>query len=375
MRPKPNQRKNRTPGQSRRKSIGHKPPTTYLLEAEVVIGLEAFARQEISHFCGTQATIFIDSSKAGTIRFRYPGDLKALTQLKSVIAVNLVHHFAVPRPRALLGHEHFHALLRDIAHIRDFYPPDAFQTIHIDAAGSDSSVLQRLLAELAQHTGLKIDTDAGDLLLRLRRPVDGSEGWEMLIRLSPRPFSTRHWRVCNYEGALNATVAHVMAQLTEPTEQDVFLNIASGSGTILIERLACKPARIVIGCDIDTEALACSRHNIEHSHYPRIVLQQTDVQHLPLKSACVDAICADLPFGQLVGSHDDNLTLYPHVLREAGRVAKPGAIFIIITHEINLMESLLNTSEIWNIQTVIPINLSGLHPRIYVLQKHGNSTG
>jgi tRNA (guanine6-N2)-methyltransferase len=371
MRPKSTQRKKQARGRSRPKQTRRKQPTTYLLEAEVVIGLEIFARQEIARFCDTQATIVTDSTKAGTVRFRYTGNFKDLAQLNSITAVYLVHHFAVPRPRALLGHEHFHALLQDITLIRNFHSSDAFQTLHIDAAGSDSSILQRLKAELAQQTGLQVDEEAGDLLLRLRRPADKSEGWEILTRLSPRPYSTRQWRICNYEGALNATVAHVMAQLTEPTEDDVFLNIAAGSGTILIERLACKPANIAIGCDTDTMALECAKRNIEHSHHSHnIVLKQANAQKLPFKDACIDAICADLPFGHLVGSHDENLTLYPRVLQEAGRVAKSGAIFAIITHEIRLLESLLSNSQQWKIREVIRINLRGLHPRIYVLQKH-----
>ena len=172
MHPKPNQRKKHIRGRSKSKQTRRKQPATYLLEAEVIIGLEAFTRQEIAHLCGTQATILTGPSKAGTVRFHYEGDLKELAQLKAVLAINLVHHFAVPRPSALLGHEHFHALLQDITLIRSFHPPDAYQTLHIDAAGSDSRILQRLKTELAQHTDLQIDEEAGDLLLRLRRPTN-----------------------------------------------------------------------------------------------------------------------------------------------------------------------------------------------------------
>ena len=39
-------------------------------------------------------------------------------------------------------------------------------------------------------------------------PARGGDGWETLVRTTPRPLATRYWRVCNYEAALNATVAH-----------------------------------------------------------------------------------------------------------------------------------------------------------------------
>ena len=47
-------------------------------------------------------------------------------------------------------------------------------------------------------------------------PTD--EGWEALVRLTPRPLSARPWRVCNLPGALDATAAHAMARLSAPLQ-------------------------------------------------------------------------------------------------------------------------------------------------------------
>lgn len=341
----------------------------YLYEAEVVPGLEAIAYDEIKTVAGIQA-LRIMGCKPGIIRFRYTGHTRELFRLKTVTAVYLVHQFPIPRPRALLGHEHFQALLRDITSIRTLHPTGTFQTLHLDAAGSNSSVMQRFREELALSTGLKADQQAGDLLIRLRRPIDGSEGWETLIRLTPRPLATRSWRVCNLEGALNASVAHAVSLLTEPDERDVFLNIASGSGTILIERLSNAPARQAIGCDHDTPVLECARANMKHSSVGEaITLTQADARALPFPRSSIDALCADLPFGQLVGSHEENRTLYPLILQEAARVAKPGARFVLITHEVRLMEAVLHQSHTWLTENVIQITLRGLHPRIFVLRR------
>ncbi len=116
-------------------------------------------------------------------------------------------------------------------------------------------MLVRWREMLAAETGLTDVADEGDLLIRLRRPLDGAEGWDVLIRLSPRPLSVRPWRACNLPGALNATVAHVMAGLTLPDSDDVVLNIACGSATLLIERLIEGPARIAMGCDTDPDGV------------------------------------------------------------------------------------------------------------------------
>ena len=69
-----------------------------------------------------------------------------------------------------------------------------------------------------------------------------------------------------------------------------------------------------------------------------IELYQADGQRLPLPNRTMDALCADLPFGHRIGSHEENVRLYPLILDEAARVARPGARFVLITHEVRLLE-------------------------------------
>jgi 23S rRNA G2445 N2-methylase RlmL len=90
---------------------------------------------------------------------------------------------------------------------------------------------------------------------------------------------------------------------------------------------------------------------------------------LPIAAASASHIAADLPFGQRMGSHEVNLALYPRVLKEAGRVARVGARFVLITHEVHLMDRLLRDTALWSTESVISVNLRGLHPRIYVLRR------
>ncbi len=348
-------------------------PETVHCEAEVVEGLEAIARQEIAVNLGKRVQLRHGPkhpSAPGIIPFTYTGGLRALLRLKTAQSVSLVRRFDVPRPRALLGDAHLRVLLADIARVREAQPPDAYQTFYLSAAGSETSVMSRLKAAITEHTGLQEASHEGDLLLRLRRPPDGAAGWEAVIRLSPRPLATRPWRVCNLEGALNATVAHAMALMTAPTPYDVFLNVACGSGTLLIERLACAPVKQAIGCDTSAEALACAQANIEASgHAASIELHDWDARTLPLSEASVDALSADLPFGHLVGSHDQNVSLYPALMAEAARVARPGALFSLITHEVRLMETVLARSAAWQVEGTFRLTLGGLHPRIFVLRR------
>ena len=349
--------------------------TSASFEVEVIPGLEGISQQELQRALARRVVVE-PILHEGLLPIRYTGDPAALLDLATVLAVYERHYYAIPRPKALLGQAAFDQLLGAIAAVRALHPRDAFQTFRISAAGEESSVLVRLREQLAANTGLEYTAEEGDLLLRLRRPLDRVEGWEVLIRISPRPLSARSWRVCNLAGALNASVAHAMALLTQPNPDDVVLNLACGSATLLIERLLAAPARIAVGCDRDRQALACAQENVAASGADSIRLEQWDAGALPTPDAWVDVLLADLPFGQLVGSHEANKVLYPRVLREAARVTVGGGLFAAITQDIRLWERLVADSAAdWTLRTTLPIKLpfkgGHLRPRIYLLERKG----
>lgn len=340
----------------------------YQCEASVVEGLEEIALDEVRRAFGKRVRIY-QSGQAGVVRFSYRGELRHLLRLQSVLSVYLSFHFPIPRPRALLGDQNFRQLLSYIEEVRQLMPPESYRLLYLSAAGSDSSVMRRLIERLATELGIAVASHEGDLLLRLRRSRQ-KEGWELLIRLSPRPLATRAWRQCNMEGALNATIAHAMIRFTRPTQSDIVLNLACGSGTLLIERLAVGAAKRLIGCDISAEGLSCAQKNLVASgNAEQVELYAWDARSLPLADESVDVLCADLPFGHLVGSHAENVTLYPAIMQEAARVSRRGGIFVLITHEVRLMTSILKKSSAWQIKHTQMVTQGGLHPRIFVLKR------
>jgi len=94
-----------------------------------------------------------------------------------------------------------------------------------------------------------------------------------------------------------------------------------------------------------------------------------DACAIPLPDHSVPVLCADLPFGHLVGSHAENVQLYPCIFLEAARVAQPGARFILITHEVRLTEALLKASAEWKVEKQIRVSLGGLNPHIFALHR------
>ena len=373
----------------------------YRCEADVIAGLEPFAQQEIARLGGHDVRVV----RPGLLEFT-AADLRPLLRSKTALAIYLLEYFDVPRPRALLGDQHLRAVLAQTDVALALLPPGGCRTFMLGAAGPGSTVMARLRAELARHTGLREVAEEGELLIRVRpslrrsssgacarlsvsdarrRSNGGSReklqagsagrvGWDVLVRISPRALGARDWRVCDMEGMLQATVAHVMASLTQPSADDVYLNLGCGSGTLLIERASAGPARLLIGCDVAADAIACARANIAayltKGGRGAFELHDWDARRLPMADASADAITADLPFGNLVGSHGENVALYPQLMEEAARVARPGARCVLITAEVRLMERVLDQMRMrWQTQGTFRVDLGGLRPAIFVLRR------
>ncbi|GAB4476788.1 MAG: class I SAM-dependent RNA methyltransferase [Anaerolineae bacterium] len=341
-----------------------------LYEAEVLPGLKPFAEEEL-HRCFEERIVPLPTARDDSLAFRYRGSAARLLNLRTAVAIYRVLGFAVPRPRALLGHAHLTRLLAAIEEVRGLHPPGAFATFRFGAAGSGSAVFARLATELEAHTGLAHRPDEADLLIRVRAAALHPDGWEVLLRLSPRPLAARAWRRCDMEGALNATVAAAMVDLTQPRGTDRFLNPMCGSGTLLIERAARGPAQAIVGGDNDREALACARQNVEAAGLlDRITLRWMDAAGSGEPPAAYDAICIDPPWGQLVGAGEDLARLYHAVLVEAARVAAPDARLVIITHALRVLETVLRDVEhLWAREQSFQVYQGGLHPRITALRR------
>jgi 16S rRNA G966 N2-methylase RsmD len=330
------------------------------LDVEFLPGLEPFVIKELQHI-GCKK---IQQVNAETLRCVYAGDLKRLKVLRRVVAVYVVHTFAIPRPKALMGDEHLRRLLKGIENILALHPKGVFKLFRISAAGQDSKVFQRLINILEKQLNMPHD-DQGDLLLIVRSGLgETSEGknWEVAIRLTPRPLSARVWRVCNMAGGLNATLATVMNDLAVMKSTDRYLNAMCGSGTLLIEKTLTAQA---VGIDFSAKALECARHNLQSAHVQAELLQ-ADARQLPFETSAFEVITADLPWGDAVGSHEKNATLYPAFLQEMARVATKNARLVILTQDIKLFEKIVKSSS-WKILESHRVYHGGHYPRMYVL--------
>ena len=311
-----------------------------------------------------------------------PGPLAAVTQLRTAVAAWVVLHLDVPRPRSFTSPEH---LARIVDAVYASLRVAGSSTFRFEAAGADSAVFARLAGLLYEATGLRHEPATGDLVVRVRRGPrrgDADPGWDVLVRVGPRPLSARTWRVADFPGAANATIAAAVARLAGVHGGDRVLNLMAGSGTLLVERLLVGPAAAAVAVDLDPAALDAARANLEAARLltrpPRPALLRADATDAaalldvvvqPLGGAA-DVVLADPPWGTLHGSHADAPRLHAGLLRAAHAVTAPGARLVVLTHEVKVMERVVrDAAELWTPRSVTRVYAKGHHPRIHVLDR------
>jgi len=182
------------------------------------------------------------------------------------------------------------------------------------------------------------------------------------VRLTDR--SQRHRdRNTNLPASLRPTVAAAMVRLTQPQDDDVFLDPFCGTGTMLIERGEAGRHKLILGSDVSEEALNAAAANIGERHKP-LELNNWDATHLPLEDGSVNAIATNPPFGAQLGSPEENERLYPAFLSEAHRVLAPGGRLVVLTPERRLMRREIASGR-WTLTARNELLVLGKHAVIY----------
>lgn len=291
-------------------------------------------------------------------------ELEGLVSLRCPVAAYLVVSRGGSKPTALIGDA---GLAEACEMAVGLHPDGTFASYGIDMPGSDSPAARRIREAVAERTGLRFEKDRAQLLVRVRRTKDG---WQALVRLTPKPLSTRAWRTQSVSGAVNASIAASMVCLLEPSDDDAFLNLMCGSGTIAIERALQGPAHRIVALDNDPEmTLITAEHADRAGVSDRVEVVQDDATGSALPDATFDSLAAVLPYGFRIGSHDANVDGYRAVLRESARVARPGARFALLTQELKLIESAIAEQDAWSLRWSRRIWQGGHRPELCLLDR------
>ena len=129
-----------------------------------------------------------------------------------------------------------------------------------------------------------------------------------------------------HPGVMMPRLARALVNISLAGPGDWLFDPFSGTGGILVE--AAEIGARAAGGDMDRAMVEGTRSNV-----PGAWCMRADACRLPLRSATIDAVVTDLPYGQSVAILGSGIEfLYTHALLEIERILKPGCRAVIVTH-------------------------------------------
>jgi 23S rRNA G2445 N2-methylase RlmL len=201
--------------------------------------------------------------------------------------------------------------------------------------------------------------------------------WALLaVRLSDYRMRHRTYKREHLPASLRPTLAAAMVFLSHPRSEDRFCDPMCGAGTILAERALAGAYRQLVGGDIDPLAVQAAMANLaswcRSSSSPGggCVLHLWDARALAVRSGSLDVIVSNLPFGEQIGSHQENPALYRRFLLEVGRTLRPGGRAVFLSSEKDLMRQLIHSDPALHMERQVLVGVLGRAARIYVLRRY-----
>ena len=241
------------------------------------------------------------------------------------------------------------------------------------------AIVAGIQSRQTQTRGWKLVAD--DAHMEVWAPIVGE--WALIaIRLSDRRMRHRTYKQEHVPASLRPTLAAAMVYLSRPRPGDRFCDPMCGAGTILAERAQAGPYRLLVGGDIDPHALQAARANLRSLARALplsawqlddlrggTVLHEWDAQALSLCRGSLDVVVSNLPFGEQIGSHQENLALYERFFSQLTRVLEPGGRAVLLTSERELMRSLIECHPSLRRERQVLVGVLGQAARIYVLRR------
>ena len=291
----------------------------------------------------------------------FPG-FKMVKKLRSILNAYIIKRSPVLHTRFISNHK---SILGDIVEGIIDDSGETFKTFKISCAGSDSPEAKEIRDYIILTYKL-VESESADMEIYIGK----SEMWEVGVRITARPLSLRDYKVSNIPGGMNATIAYAMNSLCNLEKMDggkndaavakSYLNICSGSATLLIEAGLINPDLKLLGFDNNGKSIALAVENIKRAGLiKKIQLRNVDIIEeakiavvSPAEIEKRDFIAADLPFGMQIAKGEDLTKLYTAFISYSEKALNQDGTLAVYTTETELFESLLKDSKFKIIKTL-----------------------
>ncbi len=140
-----------------------------------------------------------------------------------------------------------------------------------------------------------------------------------------------------------------------------------GSGTLLFECERLRPCTALIGVDHAKAAVLAARENGLTAH-SSVYFVQKDCLRFSAREP-FDLVLSNLPFGNRVGSHDENEYLYAGFLHRLPELLADGGAALLYTMEMRLLSACLKREKSLLLVSETRTSAGGLTPRAFLVRK------
>jgi 23S rRNA G2445 N2-methylase RlmL len=291
-------------------------------------------------------------------------DLDSVRHLRSVSRAYIVLRSEKYNPLYISKHK---SLFKNLIETGIAGHEKNFKTFKITCAGSSSPEVQGSTNYIKDAFKVTEKDDA-DLKVHIIKigPI-----WEIGVQITSRPLSLRDYKVAHMSGAMDPTIAYAVNSLCDLETAKKYLNIFSGSATLLIEAAISYPnLEELIGFDNNKKHLSLAIQNIKKAGLlQKVTIKEANIFDTP-NFGMFDAITADVPFGMVVSKGEDLELLYKVFIEYCEKVLHPSGKLVIFTTESEILEKSIQTSK-FQIRTMIDLKYitsvnAYLRPRIFV---------
>ena len=330
------------------------------IKLALINGLKDIVLKEISQY----PDLHIIKNDEESIYLDFVSDFTMIKHLRSVTRAYVVVRSTKYNPFYITKHK---SILGDLMEMVLSNNKDKFKSFKITCAGSNSSVV-RNIAKYVQETYKFIEKEEADIKVHI---IKLNQTWEIGIQITPRPLSFRDYKIQNMSGAMDPTIAYAMNSLCELENVNSYLNIFSGSATLLIEAGQCYPnLKRLIGFDNNKKYLSLAIQNIKKAKLiTKIQLKEKNIFDKP-SLGIFDVITSDLPFGMTISKGENLEKLYQCFINYCESVLNQKGKLVAYTTEHETLKEIISTSRFYIVKTlelklVTNVN-SYLRPKIFV---------
>lgn len=335
---------------------------TVLIKLTFIQGLQSVVLDELQQ----HPELHIVEKQKDCVYVHSGADAGILRGLKSILNIFAVTQGTNLNPGYISNHKSILGDLIELSVSSAQQSGDKFRTYKLSCAGATSPEVIEIQKYIADTYRL-VFADEADMEMYIGKSDDV---WEVGVRLTSRPLSVREYKVAHIKGGLNPTIAYAMNTFCHLESAHSYLNIFSGSGTLVTEAGRINPHLVYVGFDNNGKSIALSVQNIKKAGFIKSVqLKNANIFDKP-NVGKFDVIASDLPFGMQISKVEDLNSLYKCFVEYVEGALNPEGVLVVYTTEHTLLENILKNSKL-KIVNELQLKVSTvvnayIHPKIFV---------